>query len=120
VSAGSRAASAVATALLVAATACTSVLGVTGVPNGTCGGQTASDDCGSCLNVECCGVQLACANDGSCPQLVTCADACAQTTSGDALTSCLDSCASDYPSGVDDYDDYLGCLTTSCSKACSQ
>ncbi|HEY3817637.1 MAG TPA: hypothetical protein VGL81_10720 [Polyangiaceae bacterium] len=104
--------------LFVATTACTSALGVTELPDGTCGGASSSTDCSYCLNVSCCAQATACGADPACVSIVDCAASCAQTTSGSDFTTCLDGCGSNDPSGVNDYNAYVTCSST-CTSACS-
>ncbi|MGD0524582.1 MAG: hypothetical protein ABSE49_05545 [Polyangiaceae bacterium] len=102
--------------LLLLATACTSVLGVQPLPSATCDGDTPTDDCGSCINAECCAEEMACVDDSACQSIVDCADGC---PTGDGFSACLDSCGTSNPAGIDDYNSLADCSTSACTTACS-
>jgi hypothetical protein len=101
-------------AIALVATGCTSVLGVTDPPSNTCGGATATTQCGLCLSASCCSQLEACAGDSDCVDgLLSCAEGC----SGD--TSCLDQCAAPYSSTtISEYNDLISCTNSSCPSSC--
>jgi hypothetical protein len=97
---------------LLLTTACTSVIGVNDVPNATCGGATASNDCGHCMFTSCCDAWVTC-ESSSCGDLLTCFEGCA---SGD--TTCESACETAYPDGVNDADVLAQCAQQQCPSAC--
>ena len=99
--------------LVLLTTACTSVLGVTDLPSGTCGGATATNACQFCITAACCGELTTCVGDPSCAALSSCAGAC----NGDS--GCLNACAAPYSSSVvDEYNAPITCAESSCATDC--
>ncbi|HEY1695357.1 MAG TPA: hypothetical protein VGG39_24480 [Polyangiaceae bacterium] len=99
---------------LAPAAGCTNVLGVTGLPTGTCGAATASDACEFCYYSACCDELTACEEDPSCASLTTCVGTC----NGDP--SCISGCGNPYSGDVvGEYNASIQCGLSQCSSACS-
>jgi|GEM_PF-267011 len=70
-------------------------------------GQTCEQCAGSACPVE----QAACNANPACVTLATCIFGCADQP-------CIDACAASSPGGIDDYNTWIGCVTTACADAC--
>jgi hypothetical protein len=67
--------------------------------------------CVPCILANCCNADLACT--GACPSLIDCTQACAASD-----TICVGNCENTWTAGFSAYQDFVECLSMSCSPGC--
>lgn len=80
-----------------------------------CSDTTTCEECFQCAVTGACkGVHDACADDATCVTLEGCIGDCSPTD-----TTCISACATDYPEGLDLYEEYAECVNcNSCPTQC--
>jgi hypothetical protein len=79
---------------------------------GTCDGYPSSTTCEACVFGSCCSQFAQCQSDSDCNALITCIGGCGSDE------SCQAGCQSEYSTGVDDYNTYYSCVTSTCESSC--
>ncbi len=74
--------------------------------------------CDDCLGTSCCNEDNGCGQNQDCTAFLTCLDACFPLDGGAPDQTCADACSTDYPQGMQEFDQLSTCMQSFCNNEC--